>query len=289
MKLSILLVTAFFLASSIANKAAGKYQILFFYELYQLEVEANGVGNSQIAPGCAKNGVACDMKDFFNHICVIEKRPEKDANGDFIKPKGGGKPVIVNDPDFSKPNWNLIGDGADLGIFSTEIDKSDFRGSVTNNKIFKGWSKVSNFANVMDTAQDIGLKAIAKLRADGKEPGNDRINKITSVLKAHADARRFDQAGHICKAFEEYMKGKGFSVVYTDPIERPPVPGYRKIDTDETIADNQNKAGFDKVEQKVLDFVKRENSAGNSLSHVETILKTDATHDHFAAACKVHV
>ncbi|UKZ59240.1 uncharacterized protein TrAtP1_000558 [Trichoderma atroviride] len=76
-------------------------------------------------------------------------------------------------------------------------------------------------------AQGLGLKAIAKLRADGKEPNNDRISKIKSALKAHADARRFDQAGKISRAFEKYMRGKGFSVVYTDLIERAPPPPYQ--------------------------------------------------------------
>lgn len=37
----------------------------------------------------------------------------------------------------------------------------------------------------------------------------------------------------------------------------------------------------------ILDFVKRENSAGTSLSHVNALVKTDNVHDHFAAACKV--
>jgi hypothetical protein len=53
--------------------------------------------------------------------------------------------------------------GADLGVFATEIDKSGFKGSVRNNKIFKDWNRDNTFANVMDKAQDIGLKAIAKL------------------------------------------------------------------------------------------------------------------------------
>lgn len=104
--------------------------------------------------------------------------------------------------------------GADLGVFATEIDKSGFKGSVRNNKIFKDWNRDNTFANVMDKAQDIGLKAIAKLRADGKEPENDRISKIKSALKAHADARRFNQAGKISEAFENYMRPKG-SVLFT--------------------------------------------------------------------------
>ncbi|KAL7923817.1 hypothetical protein ACQKWADRAFT_325560 [Trichoderma austrokoningii] len=249
MKLSILLSVTFFLASSVANKAAGKYQILFFYQLYRLQVDANGLDNSQMAPGCAKNGVACDLKDFFNHVCVIKKEPRRGADGEFENLKPGEKPVIVDFPDFfSKPDWKLIGDGADLGVFTTVIDKSGFQGSVKNENIFKDWKRDATFTNVMDTAQDIGLKAIAKLRADGKEPENDRISKIKSALKAHADARRSGQAGKISEAFEKYMHGKGFTIVYTDPIERPPVPGYRKIDTDRTIGENKDKPGFNKVE-----------------------------------------
>ncbi|KAM0485987.1 hypothetical protein ACHAPX_000685 [Trichoderma viride] len=117
------------------------------------------------------------MEGFFNQVCKIEREPERDASGRFKELDPGEKPVIVNVPDFSKPDWKLIGDGADLGVFATEIDKSGFKGLVRNNKIFKDWNGVDTFANVMDTAQDIGLKAIAKLRADGKEPGNDRISK----------------------------------------------------------------------------------------------------------------
>lgn len=82
------------------------------------------------------------------------------------------------------------------------------------------------------------------------------------------------------------MSGGGFSAAYTDPIERPPVPGYRKIDADQTIRDNTGRMGFDKVEQKVRDYVTNFNSAGQSLIHFEAIVKTQGMHDHLAEACR---
>jgi hypothetical protein len=52
------------------------------------------------------------------------------------------------------------------------------------------------------------------------------------------------------------MEKKWLTAVYTDPIEIPPVPGYRKVDTDQTIRDNKAKVGLtDKVEQEVKGFI----------------------------------
>ena len=65
-----------------------------------------------------------------------------------------------------------------------------------------------------------------------------------------------------------------FSMACTDPIERPPVPGYRKIDADQTIRDNTDRAGFDKLEETVRDHVAKYNSGKLSLSHVEANVKT---------------
>lgn len=83
------------------------------------------------------------------------------------------------------------------------------------------------------------------------------------------------------------MVKKGITVAYTDPIERPAVPGYRKIDADQTISNNQDKAGFnDKMEKTVREYVSKYNSAGTSKSHVEAIAKTEQMHKHLAEACK---
>lgn len=82
------------------------------------------------------------------------------------------------------------------------------------------------------------------------------------------------------------MTKKKFSVAYTDLIERPPVPGYWKIDVDKTISDTKGKAGFDKVEHEVRGYISKYNSAGQSLSYVKAITEMDSMHDHFAKACK---
>lgn len=282
-----LLFLAVFLAAGVtANQVAGKYQALFFYQLYRLEVDAHGLANSRMAPGCAQAGVVCDMEAFIREVCRVKKEPERDENGKIIKPPKGQKPKLVDVPDFNKVDWAHIGEGADLKVFSTEFDKSGFKGDFLNDKIFKGWEQPDTFKTVMSEAEDIGTKAIAKLHADSKTPADDRINKMIAALRAHADARRYDQAQKITKAFAEFMEKKGFTVAYTDPIERPPVPGYRKIDADKTISDNQGKQGFDKVEQEVKDYVSKFNTAGQSLSHVEAITKTQGMHDHLAEACK---
>jgi hypothetical protein len=68
---------------------------------------------------------------------------------------------------------------------------------------------------------------------------------------------------------------------------RPPVPGYRKIDADQTISNNQGKAGFNNnVEKEVREYVSKYNSAGQSKSNVEAIAKTQEIHKHLAEACK---
>jgi hypothetical protein len=68
---------------------------------------------------------------------------------------------------------------------------------------------------------------------------------------------------------------------------RPPEPGYRKIDADQTISNSQGKAGFnDNVEKEVREYVSKYNSARQSKSHVEAIAKTQEIHKHLAEACK---
>lgn len=277
-----LLFLAVFLAPGVmANVVAGKWQALFFYQLYRIEVEAHGLENSRMAPGCAKAGVVCDMKAFMKEVSIVKKVRALDANGVVIKPV-----KIVDDPDWDKVNWAQIGEGANLETVAIEFDKVGFKGRMNNARIFKDWNQKDSFETVMSEADNIATKAIAKLKADGREPADDRFNKMTAALKTHGDARRYDQAQKIAKKFEKEMSDGGFSAAYTDPIERPPVPGYRKIDADQTIRDNTGRMGFDKVEQKVRDYVTNFNSAGQSLSHFEAIVKTQGMHDHLAEACR---
>jgi hypothetical protein len=283
--LPLLFITIFLAAGVTANKAAGKYQVLFFYQLYRLEVEAFGLQVSRMAPGCAKNGIVCDMEAFMKEICRTIIKFERDADGNPIKNPKTGRKIRYNVPKYDEVDWARIGEGADLDAFAAEFDKSGFTGSVHNYKIFKDWNQVDSFENVMTEAEVIGTKAIAQLKKDGK-PADDRLNKMIAALKTHADARRYDQAQAVVKKFSDYMATKGFTFAYTDPIERPPVPGYRKIDTDRTVSDNQGKAGFDKVEEVVKKFVSDKNSAKESLGHVQAIVKTDDIHKHLAKACK---
>ncbi|KAB8244830.1 hypothetical protein BDV35DRAFT_394518 [Aspergillus flavus] len=171
-----LLFLAVFLAPGVmANVVAGKWQALFFYQLYRIEVEAHGLENSRMAPGCAKAGVVCDMKAFMKEVSIVKKVRALDANGVVIKPV-----KIVDDPDWDKVNWAQIGEGANLETVAIEFDKDSFE-------------------TVMSEAEDIATKAIAKLKADGREPADDRFNKMTAALKTHGDARRYDQAQKIAK------------------------------------------------------------------------------------------
>jgi hypothetical protein len=283
--LPLLFITVFLAAGVTANKVAGKYQVLFFYQLYRLEVEAFGLQVSRMAPGCAKNGVVCDMEAFMKEVCETKLGPEFGADKKPIRDPNTGHVILFDKPDLDKVDWTRIGEGADLDVFATEFDKSGFMGKLKNAKIFKDWNQDNNFKSVMMEAEDIGTKAIAQLKKDGK-PADDRLDKMMAALKTHADARRYDQAQYILEEFSKYIANKGFTVAYTDPIERPPVPGYRKIDTDRTISDNQGKAGFDKVEEVVKKFVSDKNSAKESLGHVQAIVKTDDIHKHLAKACK---
>lgn len=283
--LPLLFLTIFLAAGVTANKAAAKYQLLFFYELYRVEVDAFGLKNTRMAPDCVKDGAVCDLKAFVKEVCKVnDKALQYDANGKPIK-QPNGRPIFVTQPDFSKVDWENIGDGEDLKKFTEEFGKSGFMGDVFNDKIFKGWNKVDNFANVMDEANDIGEKAIDQLKKDGKGD-NDHLKRMTAALEVHYNARRADQAEKINKAFEVYMKKNKFDVKYTGLIERPPVSGYRKIDAGETINANKNKVGFGKVEPKVMSFVADQNSAGQGKTHLDAIFKSKDIHQHLANACK---
>ncbi|EEP79267.1 predicted protein [Uncinocarpus reesii 1704] len=283
--LPLLFMTVFLAAGVTANKAAAKYQALFFYQLYRLEVDAHGLANSRMAPGCVKAGGVCDLEAFIKEVCTVKKKPKRDASGNIIR-LPNGKPELLMEPDLAKIVWAHVGEGADLDVFSTEFDKSGFSGNFDNTKIFKGWNQKDTFETVMTEAADIGTKAIAKLKAEGREPADDRVNKMIAALKTHGDARRYDQARMITTAFQNEMNKRRFTAALTAPIERPPVPGYRKIDAVQTISDNAGRAGFQKIESDVRDYVTNFNSAGLSKSHVDAIVKTQDVHNHFAQVCQ---
>lgn len=139
----------------------------------------------------------------------------------------------------------------------------------------------------MGEAEKIITNAISKLKADGREPDKVVTNRMLAALQAHANTRRCDQAQKITKKFTDFMQAKGFSVVLTDPIERPPVPAYKQIDVEKTISDNQGKAGFDyELEEKVRGYIETENSSKTSKKHVEAITKALKVYNNLAEACR---
>ncbi|KJK65772.1 hypothetical protein P875_00022190 [Aspergillus parasiticus SU-1] len=121
---------------------------------------------------------------------------------------------VVDDPDFDTVNWAQIGEVAGLEIVSTDFDTIGFRGRMNNTWIFEDWDQKASFETVMSEAKDVAIKAIAKLKADGREPADDRFNTMTAALKTHGDARRYDQVQKITKEFEKKMS-KGGSVPRT--------------------------------------------------------------------------
>ncbi|KAJ5705768.1 hypothetical protein N7536_001457 [Penicillium majusculum] len=109
---------------------------------------------------------------------------------------------------------------------------------------------------------------------------------MLATLKTHADARRYDQAEKIATDFKKELATKGYTAAYTDPIERPPVPDYRKIDADQTISDNEDAAGFNEgMEQWMRKYVAVSNAARQSPSHIQVIYKADDVHKHIVEAC----
>jgi hypothetical protein len=287
LRFPILLV--FLAVVATANKLAGKYQALFFYHIYRLDVDAYGLENCHMAPGCRKNNGVCDLEAFMRYISAIKENVVLDSKGDPIKNPETGKFEYVMNPDFDEVDWGNIDEGDEkLENFSTEIDKSGFQGSVYNEKIFKDWGSTQNsFNNVMSKAEEITTNAISQIRADGREPDKDRTQRLLTALKTHANARRCDQAQVVTQKFVDFMtnKGKGYTVALTT-INEPPIPQYDRIDVDQTILDNQGKAGFNsKLEQTVRDFVGKENKSKDSLKHVNPIKKALSVYNNLAQAC----
>lgn len=275
-------LTILFAAAGMANEAAGKWQVLFFYNLYRYQVDALGLSGSLMAPGCTQKGIVCDLQAFVNEVCAVKREPTRDANGKFIKQK---PMILISIPDFGTVDWSGIGDGATFNQakFDSEMDKVGFKGTVINSKIYKGWNERDTFATVMDKAQSIALAARDKLQADGKPISNDRFQAVQRALEIHANARRYDQAKKIVELFTKYADGKGITVVMEDvAISRPPVPPYTKIDVERTVT-GSGLTGI--AAENVKNWVVNENMAGGSKTHVESISKASVIQQNLAAAC----
>jgi hypothetical protein len=162
------------------------------------------------------------------------------------------------------------------------MDRVGFKGLVINSMVFKGWSKADNFANAMDEAERIVEKVQAQLTSKGQPISNDRYQALQDALKVHANARRYDQATKIVDQFDTWAKGKGYNVKLGDEISRPPVPPYRKIDSEATV--QENSLAGDKADE-VRNWVATQNAAGQSKSHVAAISTASDMAKKFAAAC----
>jgi hypothetical protein len=186
-----------FVGSSMANAAAGKWQLLFFYQTYLYQADAFGLANTERAVACNKDGVACNLKDFVNHVGQTKKAPYLDGKNKPIKPIKLHWTV-----DFESVDWASIGDGKTFNKekFSSEMDRIGFKGTVMNDKIFKN-KVLDTFASVMSEAESIVERAQKKLTSDGKPISNDRFTALLDALDIHADARRADQAVKVVEAF----------------------------------------------------------------------------------------
>jgi hypothetical protein len=50
------------------------------------------------------------------------------------------RPLMVSDPDFDQVNWDHVGEGDDLSFFTEEMDKSEFRGDLKNDVLFRNFA-----------------------------------------------------------------------------------------------------------------------------------------------------
>lgn len=254
---------------------AGKYQALFFYHVYRLDVEAYGLADCHLASLCAKDGTPCNLEQFMRRISKIKPQ----------KPTARGK--TPGSPDFSKVNWARIGEGSDLFVLRDEIDKSGFSGAVYNEKLFQNWDATKDrFDTVMEEARKIATNAIEKFKADGRKLPDNRIDIIERALETHANARCADLANHTVADFEKFANANRISVRYTDYIEREPVEGYRKIDVDRIIEEKKDKPNFDSLKKDVENFVRDNNSKKPGQPHLRCIEKADCVLGHIAEACR---
>lgn len=285
MMLSSLFLVAFFAAVVTANRLAGMYQALFFYQVYRLDVDAYGLENCYMAPDCRLNNGVCDLETFMRKISLIKPK-ELYYNGHPVIDLVTNRPVLVGDPDFDQVDWELVGEGDDLGIFTTEMQKSEFRGDIKNDVLFRGWEGPNSFDGVMSKAEEITTNAISKYKVDGRVPAQDIINRIFAAIQIHATARESDLAQSITAKFVKFLEGKGFTAVLTDPIEKPPLPTYQEWDIDRTISENQGKDGFNaEFEQEVRDFVQVTTSTGRPNTHFRAVIKALNVYKNLAMAC----
>jgi len=237
-----------------------------------------GVGCSKATPP-----VVCGLKDFIQYTCPTTKQPIK---GDDKKPIKGpdGKPIgyIVTN-EWSKVDWNAIGDGDnfDKDKFSSEMTKANFKGGMDNKKIFTTPGLI-NFKGVMGEAEKVFEAAAAKLAGAGLPKSNGFSAGALDALGIHADARRADQAILIVKDFSDWATKKGITPVLGAGITRPSVPTYQLLDATATI--NQNGLTGDNVNE-VRDYVKIQNAAGDSPTHLEAISTAKTLKTKLAKAC----
>ena len=244
-----------------------------------------GLSSSLMGAGCSKAmpPVVCGLKDFIQYTCKTTQKPILGPDNRPIKGPDG-KPIgYIKTNDWSLVDWNAIGDGDnfDKDKFSSEMDKASFKGGMDNNKIFKT-SGLNNFKGVMGEAEKVFEAAAAKLAGAGLPKSNGFSAGALDALGIHADARRADQAILIVKAFSDWATTKGITPVLGAGITRPGVPTYQLLDATATI--NQNGLTGDNANE-VRDFVKTQNAAGESPTHVEAISTAKTLKTKLAKAC----
>ncbi|KAL5331342.1 hypothetical protein ACEPPN_000872 [Leptodophora sp. 'Broadleaf-Isolate-01'] len=273
-----------FVGSSMANAAAGKWQLLFFYQVYQYQAAALGVTNSLMAIGCSDPPAVCNLKDFIKYTTTRTRTlPVKDPTTKKPLKDSAGKPLTYISNNWAVVDWDAIGDGDtfDEDKFSSEMDKANFKGGMENAKIFKTEPQKS-FSGVMGEAEKIFVAAAAKLTANGLPKSNSFSAEVISALDIHADARRADQAILIVENFKNWAKDNGVKEVLGEEIERTGVPTYQLLDAQKTI--DQNKLTGDRA-ALVINFVKKFNAAGQSPSHVTAISTASTLKTKIAKAC----
>ncbi|EEA27405.1 hypothetical protein TMatcc_004307 [Talaromyces marneffei ATCC 18224] len=284
--LSSLFLMAFFAAVATANRLAGMYQALFFYQVYRLDVDANGLENCHMAPSCRLNNDVCDLETFMRKVSLVKPKPLF-FNGEPVIDPATNRQFDFNDPDFDQVNWDLVGEGDDLGIFTTEMQKSDFKGDIKNDVLFKDWGGQNSFDGVMSKAEEITKNAISKLNVDGREPAQGVINRMLAAIQTHATARQIDLMKSLTSELTLFLQLNGFSAVLTDPIEKPPIATYQELDIDGTIRENQGKTGFNTEFELTLRtfIINKVKATGRPKTHLNTVLKALSVYKNLAEVC----
>ncbi|KAH7310190.1 hypothetical protein BKA65DRAFT_559208 [Rhexocercosporidium sp. MPI-PUGE-AT-0058] len=184
-----------------------------------------------------KEGNPCDLKSFVKKVCQIDtKVPIRGPDGKVIQPV-----QFSISPDFDSVDWNGIGDGKDFNQdkFAKEMDRVSFHGLMLNSVLFKGWSGGVSFNSAMGEAERIALKAQAQLTKNGQPVSNDRYLALQKALQIHGNARRLDGAIRLLNNFDKWNKQRNYEIHLGDEISRPPVPPYRKLDSEAMITANR--------------------------------------------------